>query len=268
MRPLSVGTSASPPSAASATGHIELDVQVVVAALEARVARDADAQEEVARGAAAAPRTALATHAHARAVGDTGGNVDLEAARLAGALAQLDGARGAVVGLLQAHAYRPLDILAARAGGRTGGAAEQPVEEAAEAATTAAAAEVELDALEAAAGAATGAATKAEAARAAAAHLLLDLVGVAPVVAVLVVGGARLGVGQHLVGGADLLEALLGLGVAGVYVRVVLAGELAEGIANVLVRCRTRDAEDRVVVRRHGGSITDCHVRIHTTLVL
>jgi hypothetical protein len=98
---------------------------------------------------------------------------------------------------------------------------------------------------------------KAAGVRALAAHLLLDLIGVAPVVAVLVVGGAGSGVRQHLVRGADLLEALFGLGVARVHVRVVLAGELAEGIADVFLGCRARDAEDGVVVRCHARSITE-----------
>jgi len=96
-------------------GHVDLDVQIVAAALEARMAGDADAQEEVARSAAAAPRTTLAADAHPPAVLDAGRNVDLDAARLAAGLTQLDGARGSLVGLLEAHPHGALDFIRARA---------------------------------------------------------------------------------------------------------------------------------------------------------
>src|SRR5262249_11816119 len=65
-----------------------------------------------------------------------------------------------------------------------------------------------------------------------------------------------LGVGQHLVRLADLLEALLGVAV-GVHVRVVLARQLAVSAADrVLVRV-ARDVQQLVVVgvaQRHAGS--------------
>src|ERR687887_1041647 len=64
----------------------------------------------------------------------------------------------------------------------------------------------------------------------------------------LVVLGALLGVGQHAVGPADLLEALLRGPVAGVGVRVVLLGELPVGLLDVRRRGVLGNAEDGVEV--------------------
>src|SRR5690606_1931529 len=55
-------------------------------------------------------------------------------------------------------------------------------------------------------------------------------------------------VADDVVGGGDLLEALLGGGVTRVGVGVQLAGELAVGARDLLRRRRLRDAEDLVVV--------------------
>jgi len=63
-----------------------------------------------------------------------------------------------------------------------------------------------------------------------------------------IVLGALLGVRQHGVGLADLLEALLGLLVAGVAVGMVGAGEVAVGLLQRRVVGISRDAEDAVKV--------------------
>ena len=71
------------------------------------------------------------------------------------------------------------------------------------------------------------------------------------------------GVAEHVVGGGDLLEALLG---ARVGVGVVLLGQLPVGARDLLVGRRVRHAEDLVVVLleplplgRHGGSAPHLH---------
>src|SRR5712692_2081079 len=73
--------------------------------------------------------------------------------------------------------------------------------------------------------------------------------------AVRVVGLALLGVGEDVVGGLDLLEALLGGLVVGVGVRVVLAGELAVRLLDLVLRGVLRDAKG-LVQRRHSATIT------------
>ena len=73
------------------------------------------------------------------------------------------------------------------------------------------------------------------------------LVGL-PVRAELVVRLALLGVREDLVGLADLLEALLGAGVALVDVGMVLAGEPAKGLPDLGLAGRARNAERGVVV--------------------
>src|SRR5262249_50850104 len=69
-----------------------------------------------------------------------------------------------------------------------------------------------------------------------------------PVVAVPVVLLALLGVGEDLVSFADLLEASLGGRVAGIQVWMVLTGQLAIGLPDVLVGRRAGHAENPVVV--------------------
>src|SRR5690606_1952537 len=69
-----------------------------------------------------------------------------------------------------------------------------------------------------------------------------------PEAAHLVVLLAPLGVADHVVGGGDLLEPLLGGGVAGVGVGVVLAGQLPVRALDLLGGGRLRHAEDPVVV--------------------
>ena len=83
----------------------------------------------------------------------------------------------------------------------------------------------------------------------------LELLAGLPVAAHLVVGGALLRVLQDLVGLVDLLEARLGVGHLA-DVGVVLAGELAVGLLDVVLRRAARDAERLVVVlvlHRHVG---------------
>jgi hypothetical protein len=67
-------------------------------------------------------------------------------------------------------------------------------------------------------------------------------------VAVLVVGGALLRVGEDLVGFLGLLELLFGLGIVRIAVRMVLHGQLAVGLLDLVVRGVAVDAEDFVVV--------------------
>jgi hypothetical protein len=66
-----------------------------------------------------------------------------------------------------------------------------------------------------------------------------------------IVGRAALAVAQHLVRFADLLEAVLGGPVAGILVRVILEGELAVGLLQVLIGGRPLDSEHLVVVTLH-----------------
>src|SRR5262249_39567989 len=81
-------------------------------------------------------------------------------------------------------------------------------------------------------------------------------------VAEAVVPGSPLGIGQYLVCLADLLEALLGLPVAGILVRVVLVRQLAIGLLEILVAAGAGDAEHLVVVALHR-SITSTHEGPH-----
>src|SRR5262249_1020890 len=70
-----------------------------------------------------------------------------------------------------------------------------------------------------------------------------------------IVLGALVGIGEHSVSLADLLEALLGARVAGILVWMVLTGEGAVGLLQRGVVGVARDAEDLVVVlgRPHMG---------------
>src|SRR2546425_4049102 len=72
-----------------------------------------------------------------------------------------------------------------------------------------------------------------------------------------VVALAALRVGEHFVCLGDLLEPVRGVG-RPVHVGVVLAGELAVGAADLLVRRASRDAQKRVVIgcRRHHLSLS------------
>jgi hypothetical protein len=66
---------------------------------------------------------------------------------------------------------------------------------------------------------------------------------------------ALVGVAQDVVGRLDLLEALLGRGVVRVAVRVVLAGQFAVGLLDVVGRRLAVDAQDRIWISlRHRAS--------------
>jgi hypothetical protein len=69
--------------------------------------------------------------------------------------------------------------------------------------------------------------------------------------AIAVVGGARVGVAQHLVGFGRLLEARLALVVAGIDVGMALARQLTEGLFDLLLVGVARHAEHIVVVAFH-----------------
>ena len=92
-----------------------------------------------------------------------------------------------------------------------------------------------------------------EAERAVALHLL-ELLGVFPALAPLVVGGALLVVAEHLVRRVDLLEATLGLGVAARHIRVVAPRQPAIGGLDLLLGGAAGDAEDFVEVGGHDGA--------------
>ncbi len=79
----------------------------------------------------------------------------------------------------------------------------------------------------------------------------------------LVVAGALGLVAQDVVGLLHLLEARLGLLVAGVAVGVVLTGQLAVGLLDLVGRGGARDAEDLVIIARHGHSPQEGHHEIH-----
>jgi hypothetical protein len=72
-----------------------------------------------------------------------------------------------------------------------------------------------------------------------------------PLVAVAVVHGAPLRVGQDLVGLGGLLELLLGLRIVLVHVRVQLASELAEGLLDLLLVGVPGHAKDVVWITLH-----------------
>ena len=93
------------------------------------------------------------------------------------------------------------------------------------------------------------------------AHVLAARRTTDPLLAVAVVAGPRIGVAEHLIGLGDLLELLLGRGIAGVRIRVQLASALAVRLLQLLRGRITRDAEQLVVVshshhRRRGDAPT------------
>ena len=108
-------------------------------------------------------------------------------------------------------------------------------------------------------------ATEPEAVEAAASTMLalhlLELFGVLPLDAPCVVGGALVGVAEHVVGGIDLFEPSFGVAVAAGHVRVVLAGQLAISGADVALGGVSADAENLIEVLRHrrdSVSAADC----------
>ena len=161
-----------------------------------------------------------------------------------------DGARAAVVGLFQAQLQLGLVVGAgsgttAAAGAPPARVAEQRAEEVGKVfalalAKWAAALALALGVLapvEAAAG--RGAAPRA------AARLLLVTLPIGPKLVVLL---PLLGVAEHLVGLVDFLEFLLCALVVGVHVGVVLAGQLAVGLLDLLGRGRFFEAQRLVIV--------------------
>src|SRR5450631_423783 len=239
-------------------------MEVGAGAREPRVRADPDPDEEITSGGSCAALPALPGGADAGAVRDAGGDGDLDASR-ATAAAQLNGACRAGVCLLEGDLGGPLDVVAtARHGGSSlpgaAGAAEHGVEEVGEGVGVA---EHALQLIGGHAAVlhlrtAPASARGREGRRARPPRLVPGLV-LAPARADLVVETALLGVAENLVGLVGRLEAALGGGVALVEVRVVLAGELAEGGLDLLLRRRAGDAEDRVIVlkgRRHDQSCT------------
>src|SRR5581483_9522849 len=258
--------------------HRRLFDQIVAVALEALVRLHRDLEIQVALGAAPRAGLPFARNAYARAGAHAGRDLHFDAARLAyaaGALA--DGAdrvageagavaadaglgdldrecaRGAGVGLFQRDLHLVFEILALACHGLAVAAAEDTAEDVAQAALG-----VHVGHAEAAIATAARRRRAEEVAGALRlALLLLDLVGVLPLVAVLVVLAALLGVEQHLLRGVDLLELRLGALVAGVHVRVVFAGEFAVRLPNLLLGGVSLHAEYVVVVLA-------CHLRSPT----
>ncbi len=64
----------------------------------------------------------------------------------------------------------------------------------------------------------------------------------------LVVGGAFLGIGEHVMGFLDLLELLQGFRVVGIAVRVILHRQAAEAFLDVVVARIAGHAQQLVVV--------------------
>src|SRR5262249_34726033 len=93
----------------------------------------------------------------------------------------------------------------------------------------------------------------------------LPLLVFLPVGAKLVVLLALLRVGPDLVGLVDRFELLLGLLVALVHVRMVLAGKLPVGRLDLFVRSRLRHPEDRVIVLKIQSVAPRCRVSGHPT---
>ena len=86
-------------------------------------------------------------------------------------------------------------------------------------------------------------------------------VGVYAGVAVLVVPGALIRVGEHLVGLVDLLKLGLRLGVTGVEVRVIFLGQLTVGLFDLFVRGRAVHAQYLVVIAFIFSHVTHLLVR-------
>src|SRR5262249_40876732 len=73
--------------------------------------------------------------------------------------------------------------------------------------------------------------------------------------AVLIVGGAFLGIGKDFISLAELLEFFFGCLVAGIFIRVILDGELAIGLFDFVRSGVFFEAEDLVIIALgHGGS--------------
>ena len=64
----------------------------------------------------------------------------------------------------------------------------------------------------------------------------------------LVIARLLVGIGEHLVGLVDLLELLLGLLIAGVHVRMVLAGQLFIGSFDLVLGCAFGYAENLIII--------------------
>src|SRR3954470_7000300 len=247
--------------------HLDARRQIVAVALETAVRQHLHAQVEIAGASAAGAGLALAGDAHPRAVADAGRDAHVDGPRMAVVL-QRDPAQRAVVRLVERELDGVLEVgadagpaAAARAPllaiGRAT-AAEERREEVGE--TAAAAAEQFFHLLlrygpilAAAAGRVSAGPPALEAAEAAEPawealrarrHVLVG----APVGAELVVLAALVGVAEHLVGFVDLLEARFGHLVPGVHVRVVLAGQLAVGLLDLLVGGRLGEPQRRVIV--------------------
>src|SRR5215831_19625535 len=74
-----------------------------------------------------------------------------------------------------------------------------------------------------------------------------------------IVATALVGIGQDLVGLRDLLEFRLGRLVSGVEVGMVLLGELAEGLADVLLRSGLRHAQHSVGIGHNLANVGRFH---------
>ena len=82
----------------------------------------------------------------------------------------------------------------------------------------------------------------------------LDAVGLHPAVAVLIVLAPLFPVRQHLVGRVNFLELFLGLGIPRVHIRVILTGQPAVSLPNLLVPGIPAHPQQVIVVRRHSDT--------------
>src|SRR5690606_11894007 len=200
----------------------KLDVEVAPARPEQRVRREADVEVEIAVRPSAEAGAALPGEAQPLAVGRAARNAHADAL-----LAQLQPALGAAEGPA-AHGGAAARLEAARA------ANAERLEEVGE-----------IDVVERRA---AGRPARAEALAEGAEPVLRGTEVLAGAEAAeIVVGGALLLVAQRLVGLGDLLETLLRVRLLG-DVRVVLAGEAAVGLLDLVLGGAALDAEDLVVV--------------------
>jgi hypothetical protein len=91
-------------------------------------------------------------------------------------------------------------------------------------------------------------------ARSVAAQDLFLVEAVLPIRAELVILTALLGIVQHLIGLVDVLEHRLGLLVVRIYVRMILARELAVRRLDIGLRCGPLDAQSLVIVLEFHGN--------------
>ena len=218
-----------------------MDDLAAAAALFARAARLHHAEGGALRGAHAAGALAVRADLRRRAGGAAGALAVRTLLDAADVDLLLAAERRLFKGDIQAHAqvFAPAragaDVLAAHGGVRRTLRAAEAAEAAAENVAEAAAENVTEDIAEAAEAAKPGAAGAAGG-------------RVERRMAELVILRALVGIGQHLVGLVDLLEALLAFFIARMQVRVVGLGQLAVGFFDLVLGCAFFDTEHFIII--------------------